>query len=152
MSFKDNVPKIREVFVRSPGESTRGYSMVVPIKVKGNELGGVTDTGAEVTIINAKFIDLSQFDQVEPIRLHGLKKDEPIEGHMVRDVPINLGGNMFKWDLYVAPIADDFLLGLDFMITYKVDVLVSQNCLCIQGREVPAILKRGALGQRQEIG
>ena len=150
-SFEDPVPKIREVIVRRL-ESTRGYSMIVPIKVKGKELEGVTDTGAEVTIINSKFLDITQFKDVEEIRLKGIVKGKLISGYMVKDVPINLGGNMYRWDLYVAPIGDDFLLGLDFMIAYKVDPLISRNCLYIEGKEIPAIFKRGSKGHQQEVG
>ena len=47
---------------------------------------------------------------------------------------------MYQWDLYVAPIADDFLLRLDFMIVHKVDPL-------IRGIEIPATLKRAFSGQ-----
>ena len=59
---------------------------------------------------------------------------------------------MYWWDLYVTPIEDDFLLGLDFMITYKIDPLVSQNVLMADRLEIPAFLKRGATGQRQNVG
>ena len=59
---------------------------------------------------------------------------------------------MYHWDLYVAPIADDFLLGLDFMIAYKVDPLISRNVLMVGGIEVPATLKWGFSGQQQGIG
>ena len=53
---------------------------------------------------------------------------------------------MYQWDLYVVPIADDFLLGLDFMIAYKVDPLISRNVLMVRGVEVPVTLKRGFSG------
>ena len=59
---------------------------------------------------------------------------------------------MYRWDLYVAPIEDDFLMGLDFMITHKIDPLVSKNILMADGLEIPALLKQGATGQRQEVG
>ena len=59
---------------------------------------------------------------------------------------------MYHWDLYVASISDDFLLGLDFMIAYKLDPLISRNVLMVGGNEVPAILKRGSSGQQQGIG
>ena len=51
---------------------------------------------------------------------------------------------MYQWDLYVAPIADDFLLGLDFIIAYKVDPFISRDVLMVEGIEVPATWKRGS--------
>ena len=52
----------------------------------------------------------------------------------------------------MAPITDDFLLGLEFMIAYKVDPLVSRNVLLVWGLKIPATLKRGSSGQQQGIG
>ena len=49
------------------------------------------------------------------------------DAYLIKDVSINLGGRMYWWDLYVAPIEDDFLLGLDFMIMYKIDPLVAET-------------------------
>ena len=145
------IPQVREVEVRSNGVSTTGYSLVVLLKVKGKDLDGVVDTGADGTVINSKFIDITQFE-AEQVLLRGLEPDRLITGHLIKDVAINLGGRMYRWDLYVAPIADDFLLGLDFMIAYKVDPLISRNVLMVGGIKVPATLKRGSSGQQQGIG
>ena len=144
-------PKVREVMVRSTVGPTQGYCLVVPVQVKGKSLESVVDTGAQVSIINSKLINISQFE-VEPVVLRGLEPDKPINGHLIKDVSINLGGRMYRWVLYVAPIEDDFLLGLDFMIAYKIDPLVSRNILMADGLEIPALLKRGATGQRQNVG
>ena len=132
--------------VRSNGVSTTGYSLVVPLKVKQKDLDGVVDTGADGSVINSKFIDITQFE-AEQVLLKGLEPDRLIARHLIKDVAINLGGRMYQWDLYVVSIADDFLLGLDFMIAYKVDPLISRNVLIIRGIEVPATLKRGFSGQ-----
>ena len=85
------------------------------MKVKGKTLDGVVDTGANGSVINSKFVDLTQFE-AEPVQLKGLEPDRLIPGYLIKDVAINLGGRMYHWDLYVAPIDDDFLLGLNFMI------------------------------------
>ena len=133
--------------VRSNGVSTTGYSLVVPLKVKRKDLDGVADTGANGSVINSKFIDITQFG-AEQVLLKGLEPDRLIARHLIKDVAINLGGRMYQWDLYVVPIADDFLLGLDFMIAYKVDPLISRNVLMVRGIEVPATLKRGSQGNQ----
>ena len=129
---------------------TQGYSLVVPVQVKGKSLESVVDTGAQVTIVNSKLIDISQLE-AEQVVLRGLEPDKPINGHLIKDVSINMGGRMYKWDLYVAPIEDDFLLGLDFMIAYKIDPLVSRNVLMADGLEIPALLKRGATKFHQAL-
>ena len=67
------------------------YSLVLPVQVKGKLLESVADTGAQVTIINSKLIDLSQLE-AEQVVLRGLEPNKPIDGHLVKDVAINLGG------------------------------------------------------------
>ena len=109
-------------------------------------MDGVVDTGADGSVINSKFIDITQFE-AEQVLLKGLEPDKLIARHLIKDVAINLGWRMYQWDLYVVSIADNFLLGLDFMIAYKVDPLISRNVLMVRGIEVPATLKRGFSGQ-----
>ena len=98
-------PQVREVVVRSTAVNTAGYSLVVPVRVKGKTLEGVVDTGADGTVINSKFIDITQFE-AEPVMLKGLEPDRLIAGHLIKDVAINLGGRMYRWDLYVAPMLE----------------------------------------------
>ena len=81
-------PKLHEVTVRSTVGPTQGYSLVVPVQVKGKSLESVVDTGAQVSII-----DTSQFE-VEPVVLRGLEPDKPINGHLIKDVSINFGERM----------------------------------------------------------
>ena len=70
--FASTPPKICEVTVRSTVGPTQGYSLVVPVQVKGKSLESVVDTGVQVSIINSKLIDISQFE-VEPVVLRGLE-------------------------------------------------------------------------------
>ena len=91
LGFASTPPKVREVTVRSTVGPTQGYFLVVPIQVKGKSLESVVDTGAQVSILNSKLIDISQFE-VEPVVLRGLEPDKPINGHLIKDVAINLGG------------------------------------------------------------
>ena len=60
----------------------------------------------------------------------------------MQEVPLTLGGKTYKWDLYVAPIEDQLLLGLDFMVHCKVGPLISQNALVIDNEyKVPVVIK-----------
>ena len=52
--FASTPPKICEVTVRSTVGPTQGYSLVVPVQVKGNSLETVVDTGVQVSIINSQ--------------------------------------------------------------------------------------------------
>ena len=108
--------------------------MIVPIEIRGKPASVVIDTGAQVTIVNSQFFDsLNCSLPSEPVILKGIDQEKSVEGYVVRKVPLTLGGRAYKWDLYVALIEDELLLGLDFMVYHKVDPLISCNVLLIDG-------------------
>ena len=127
----------------SNSEESKGLSMIVPIEIRGKPASAVIDTGAQVTIVNSQFFDsLNCSLPSEPVILKGIDPEKSAEGYVVRKVPLTLGGRSYKWDLYVALIEDELLLGLDFMVYHKVDPLISHNVLMIDGQhEVPAKFK-----------
>ena len=135
---------IKEIVVRASNlEESKGLSMIVPIEIWGKPASAVIDTGAQVTIVNSQFFDsLNCSLPSEPIILKGIDPEKSVEGYVVRKVPLTLGGGSYKWYLHVAPIEDELLLGLDFMVYHKVDPLISHNVLLIDGQhEVPAKFK-----------
>ena len=140
---KSQIPKV--LVRQATSENTKNLSMVVPIEVKGHNTTAVVDGGAQVTIINqGLFEGLKHSGPREPVRLKGIAPTKLMDGYVVRDVLLSLGGRSYRWDLYVAPIDDPFLLVLDFMKHYKVDTLLSRNVLVVNGEyEIPITFKRG---------
>ena len=146
MPPKPSIPKVPEVLVRTASsESTKNLSMVVPIEVKGHNTSAIVDGGAQVTIVNqGLFEGLNHPGPREPVRLKGIAPNKLMDGYLVQDVLLSLGGQSYCWDLYVAPMDDPFLLGLDFMKHHKVDTLLSRNVLVVNGEyEIPITFKRG---------
>ena len=91
----------------SCSEDIKGLSMVVPIEVKGKLASAVIDTGAQITFVNSQFYDTLNLSlPLDPILLKGIDPEKSIEGYLVWEVSLTLGGNTYKWDLYVAPIED----------------------------------------------
>ena len=140
---KPDTSSLKEVSVRSScSEDIKGLSMIVSLEVKGKLMSAVTDTGAHVTSVSFQFYDtLNMSLPLDPVLLKGIDPEKSVEGYLVQGVPLILGGKTYKWDLYVAPIEDQLLLGLDFMV--QVDPLISQNVLAVDGQyEISAIFKR----------
>ena len=117
--------------------------MIVPIEVKGKLVSAVIDTGAQVTIVNSQFYDTLNLSlPSDPVLLKGIDPEKECWGLFGAGSSSDPWGKTYKWDLYVAPIEDQLLLGLDFMVHHKVDSLISQNALVIDDQyEIPAIIK-----------
>lgn len=122
-------------------------SLVVPVQVRYKLATAVVDTGAQITIMSIRLFESLKWPmKLDMVCLTGLDPDKKINGYRVEGVDLTIGGNTNNMTIYIAPTADDLLLGLDFMVSYKVDILVSKNILVLGGKEeVPAILKQSAV-------
>ena len=61
---------------------------------------------------------------------------KPFEGKAL--VQIRLGKCMFQHELLFADITQDGILGIDFMIKNKCDLMISRSCLKMKGEEIPS--------------
>ena len=107
----------------------RSSSMLrVSVVLQGKQINAVVDTAAEVTIISD-----SVFREMEPkppclknVILHTAGRDMKMEGFVVGPVALKLGNSTFPEAVYVAPIQDDMLLGLDFLLRHGVDIKLNE--------------------------
>ena len=107
----------------------------VPVTLQDFKLQAVVDTAAEVTIISD-----SIFRELQPkppylkkVILHTAGRDLRMDGFVVGPVALKLGKNTFLEAVYVAPIQDDMLLGLDFLLRHCVDIKLDDRCLDFRG-------------------
>ncbi|MEW8548623.1 MAG: retropepsin-like aspartic protease, partial [Candidatus Thiodiazotropha sp.] len=103
----------------------------VPVVVQGEKINAVVDTAAEVTVISD-----TVFREMEPkppclkkVILHMAACDMKMTGLIVGPVTLRLGNTDFPEVVYVAPIHDDMLLGLDFLLKQKVNIKLKELCL-----------------------
>ena len=99
------------------GQLDSGSSFRIPITVQSTPVLAIVDTAAEVTIISE---DLFKGMKSEPpvlrrVRLNTAGKNLEMHGRVIGPIQLELGNMVFEEDVYVAPIRDDMLLGLDFM-------------------------------------
>ena len=67
--------------------------MIVPLEVQGKLVSAVINTGAQVTIINSQFYDTLNLSlPLDPVLLRGIDPKKSVEGYLVREVPLTLGG------------------------------------------------------------
>ena len=116
VEYEDNVVEFREFVIKR----VQSASMRVPMRVEGQDINAVLDTGAEVTVLSTKvFEGISKGGRPELGKAEGTLKladtgtELTTEG--MAEVKINVGNQEIHWRVYVADISDDLLLGCDFV-------------------------------------
>jgi hypothetical protein len=95
----------------------------VGLDINGKSVAAVIDTAAQVTIILDKlYQSLSSKPTIlKTVKLLTAGRDLSMNGFKVAPVSILIGSQAYtKDEIYVAPIDDDMLLGLDFLQEHKV--------------------------------
>ncbi|XP_063411243.1 uncharacterized protein LOC134694174 [Mytilus trossulus] len=92
------------------------------LKVQGQSVISVVDTAAEVTIISDK--DFESFIKKPPIKrkttMQAAERGMHMDAFVVGPVEMKIGERTYRTDIYVAPITNDILLGLDFLVRAKI--------------------------------
>ena len=104
------------------------------VRVQGIPVTAVVDTSAEVTLVSDSFF---QSWQDKPSLMRSCKmltagRELTMRGSVVRPVKLQLGSKTCEHDLYVAPIEDNMLLGLDVLKQFeaKLDMSKDELMLC----------------------
>ena len=106
--------QLREVVFRKG----TGISMMVSGQVNGNPVSILVDTGAQACVISQEFYEsMGQKPTVsEKVRLSNVNKENSkLVAYFIPDVTFTFGDKDYHWSAYVAPISDNFLLGMDFL-------------------------------------
>ena len=114
-------------------------NIMVPIEVNGCPTMAVIDTAAQATVMSQRLAaKISPGLKYEArVNLKGPDEGATIPAKFCNRVEIQLGQHSYNWHLFVAPIRDDFILGLDFMVNYGMDVRVTDKCATIGQEEIP---------------
>lgn len=89
----------------------------IPVLVQGFQLNAVVDTAAEVTLLSdevyAKLLDKPK--RIKDINLRTAGKQLTMKGFVAGPFNITIKDNSYKENVYIFPINDHMLLGLDFL-------------------------------------
>ncbi len=89
----------------------------IPVEVQGYRTVAVIDTAAEVTIMSDRVYSklANPGSIIRNVTLNTAGRELQMKGFVVGPVTLTRGGQEFQENIYVAPIEDDMLLGLDFL-------------------------------------
>ena len=119
-----------------------GKSLIIPVQIDAENLSAVVDTAAEITILSSDVADKIHlsYKTVKPIRLRMAGKKSHMLAHKIKDAQISIGGQPFILDIYVAPIADQLLLGFDFLNKNNAIIDFGRASLSIADMTIPDVV------------
>ena len=133
---------------------SNGVMFRVPVKVQGMQLQAVVDTAAQVTLVSEEFY--KSLDPVPPIRkevvMNTAGKGMQMNGYIAGPFQVVLGTHLFTVEIYVVPIEEDMLLGLDFVEANGVFLHLKEKEQQIAGDVITMSLGTGSPLVNEETG
>ena len=128
-TFQDEVIVCR---LKSP--SMLSVSIIVGDKVAR----AVVDTAAEVTILSDRIYDSLRPKPpiIKQVTLNTAGRNMKMKGMIVGPVEMTLGDFVFQEFVYIAPIDDDMLLGVDLLRKHHATINIPNSSLFFQGKDV----------------
>ena len=124
----------------------KGVMFRVPVEVQGMQLQAVVDTAAQVTLVSEEFY--KSLDPAPPIRrevvMNTAGKGMQMNGYIAGPFQVVLGTHQFSVEIYVAPIEEGMLLGLDFLEANGVSLHLKEKKLQIAGEVIHMSLGAGS--------
>ena len=115
-------------------------------QVDGMQVQATVESGAQVSVISERFYRKLHHQRapVSKIKLQAAGEDQVVEAMEIGPVLVELGEIKLNRNIYVAPIFDDMLLGLDILIALKAKVNLDTKTLECRDAEIP--LEQASLG------
>ena len=113
-------------------------SISVPIQINGVCVNAIIDTAAQVSVLSTCLADdnWSSIRYSGYVSIQGVGKSSLQSGKW-NNVNICLGDHTYKWHVFVAPISDSCILGLDFILNFGIDIHLSRGELVIPRMQEP---------------
>ena len=105
-------------YTENPSRCNGGSSIHIPIKVKGISMSALLDTGAEVTVINEKFVTELNLYTSGKIPVKGINMDSKIMADLCPNIDFTIQNTQISWQAVAMPMTEDVIIGLDFMIMF----------------------------------
>ncbi|XP_049326794.1 uncharacterized protein LOC125786977 [Astyanax mexicanus] len=128
--------------------SSEGPSLQIPIQVNHLSIMCIVDTGAEATVMSSevyKQLDLRNQPESKRACLRNAESGKTMGVFEGYKVTLKIGNKEWDWIVYVAPIQDPLLLGLDFMIKANLTIQRGPKVF-IEGDLVPSYVRGGPEG------
>ena len=112
----------------------QGKNVLVSVKMRNTILPAIVDTAAQVCVMNTDFYQQIFGDTLKKgpaVHIKGIGKGL-LHGFVALDMPFSFANRTFKWNVFVVPMEEKFILGLDFLLYHRVTLDLDKNTLCVK--------------------
>lgn len=131
--------------------SKEAQTMYIPVSMYGKDIMGVVDTAAQITVLQR-----SLFEQIvprpkleDPFILKGIGKSAEMKAEIASNFKFKIGKTIKTWNVAVADIEDQFILGLDFLNNQGAKIDLTDYSIELNGENIPSLLLSNS--KKQEI-
>ena len=128
--------KIREVSWRY---DSKNLSIVTPVKIQKRDIDAVIDSGAQVSVLNEQIYKSMKNppNLTESVHLTGVGENDSISAKLAKNVSFRVGSQYYKLNMYIAPISDSMILGLDFLTQHNFVIDLNNNEMRNKDNTIP---------------
>ena len=121
-------------------------AFTLPVRVNDRHIDAVVDSAADVTIISEElYSSLNRKPKkVKVIHLDTAGKEMSMEGFIAEPISIAIGQSIYKGPIYVAPIEQDMLLGIDLLRKGQAVLDVGMGTLVYGGERITLSVDRNS--------
>ena len=115
-------------------QQTLSSTLKVPVTVQGVALNAIIDTAAMVTVISDKLYKeiAVKPESLKTAILKTAGRDQKINGQVIGPVSLKLGESTYSVLVLVAPIYENMLLGLNFLMEHCLEINVTEQYLLVR--------------------
>ncbi|CAC5383975.1 unnamed protein product [Mytilus coruscus] len=115
----------------------RGQGLFNPIQ--GNKVDAIVETGADVTVLSRSFANVIGLSGTIGMKacLLNAENGKEMEADMNVIAKLQLGKTEIIWQVCIAPIRDDILIGMDLLKEVDGIIMVRQSDLLIKDELIP---------------
>ena len=108
---------------------------IIPCSVNGCSTLALVDTGSQVTVINFDLFDKFEVKSklTGKFLLQGVNENMNTEAWLIQGISISFGSSTYKWDVLVASVKDQIIIGMDFMCHFGVKLNFMDYTFTLQG-------------------
>ncbi len=140
---------VRELTLRD----SVGISLGIPMSIGNKEVFGVVDSAAQITVVSSRVFPELHLSTAksELVRIKNAQTGSAMDGYLVKSVQFLIGNKTYMWDVVVADISDELLLGLDFLKAHSAKLDFERNTITLQGDVIHATLKKDLAGNSFQV-